>query len=233
MVSFITFMYSHQALLHYFTMWLVACRHYETCAVIDSSRPALKSSFESCAVHSSMSHFPNCTFGNNFYLDEFEDRASLWHWAKRLKQGLLDKDSSPPPPPPPVDLYADTITNLVHPETPHPHPRALRWHSAAVELSTFARVPISTSLQKKKKMPNASHTRGAGTLTNYHSHYHRNRLGLVYENCRCLFKALNSPSHSLSSDWVLLPSSHLFSSATRMEICCTRNPASHSAYYQE
>lgn len=175
----------------------------------------------------------NCTFGNNFYLDEFEDRASLWHWAKRLKQGLLDKDNSPPLPPP-VDLYADTITNLVHADRPPPPPRALRWHSAAVESNTFARVPILTSSEKKNAKC-LSHT-GCRDTDELSLALSWKRLGLVYENCQCLFRLLNSPSHSppLSPQTGCSSRPRTCSPpATRMEICCTRNPASHSAYYQE
>lgn len=70
-----------------FTMWLL----------VDIMGLLSCDSLTSCSLKSNMVWIvccpffhkspPNCTFGYNWNLDEFEDWASLWHWANRLKRG--------------------------------------------------------------------------------------------------------------------------------------------------
>lgn len=108
-----------------------------------------------------------------------------------------------------MNLSTARVTNLVHPG----RPRVLRWHSVAVEWSTLPECQYQPLFRKKRKkcqMPLALIS-GAGTLTNDHSQKTTRTL-----NCRC-FSGFEFVI-SLSSDWVLLPSSHLISFGTWMEI---------------
>lgn len=134
---------------------------------------------------------PNCTFGYNWNLDEFEDWASLWHWANRLKRLVLS---------------AATFTSL---SLNSPQVALCGWG-----VEDLARVPISTSSTSEKCQMPLAH--GAGTLTNYHSHCH-GKLTRTIETLSTLFRLWIRRLPLLRLGVPPVPP-HLISSGTWMEI---------------
>lgn len=96
---------------------------------------------------------PNCTIGNNFYPDTFEDWASRWHCWNRLKQGLSRWGGR--------FCVSGQLPTFMTPGRPEPSGGTLRPWSRA---PSSQRVPIiDFSLGKKKKKSQMPLARGAGT----------------------------------------------------------------------
>lgn len=144
------------------------------------------------SVHSSISHFQTALLDRT-WSGWVEDWSYIWHWANRLTQGLLGKDASPWMVP-----SAATFPNLVHPGRPEP--------SGGAE--HLARVPISTSLQQQNAKCLSHKVQGHWWIITRTVTETRTR------SCWC-FSGFEF-TVTLSSDGVLLPSSHLISSGWKL-----------------
>lgn len=131
----------------------------------------------------------------------FEDWKSIWHWTNRLKRGCLAKEISLW-----IDLSAATVSTLVHPGRLEPSGGTLQLWSQVTYQSANIRLSSTT------KKPNASHTsRDADNLS----------IALSLKTTRtrnCWRLSGFGFVIIVSSDWVLLPSSHLIPSGTWMEV---------------
>lgn len=128
---------------------------------------------------------PNCTSGNNFiwtslrteHLSGTEQRDSNRVFYTRIVR----------------HQWIFTLTQLPTSYTQTgPSPQVALCSCGVEHLCQSANI---RPLFRKKKMPNACRTHGAGTLTNLSLSLSRKRLGLVYETVDA-FQALNSPSLS-------------------------------------
>lgn len=135
---------------------------------------------------------PNCTFGYNSNRDKFEDSASYLAVSKQTRTGVFSVWIL-------HHVWVFFCFFFFCCRNYQPQPNSPQVALCGCGVKDLARVPISASLHKQTKMPNASRTQRGDTELSLALSRKRRQLETV--------DALNSShSLSLSSDWVLLPS---------------------------